>query len=156
MPEGGAVKGGAPDMLANITDTVTSHPGLMFLLGCIFVVVLLVIWDVRKKRKNGKRVIDCKMMIGIGEIFAGIMAIVLAYIAYVLIKTTARLEKTQARRILDLMVIGSILFWLDILIPQESSGETKIQATAGLLIFLYGYGLLLLEKYREGRGEAKS
>ncbi|MDP3103491.1 MAG: helix-turn-helix domain-containing protein [Candidatus Methanoperedens sp.] len=53
MYEGGAVKGGAPDMLASIADTVTSHPGLLFLLGCIFVVVLLVIWDVRKKRKNG-------------------------------------------------------------------------------------------------------
>lgn len=50
MYEGGAIKGGAPDMLANIADTVTSHPGLMFLLGCIFVVVLMVIWDVRKKR----------------------------------------------------------------------------------------------------------
>jgi predicted transcriptional regulator len=51
MPEVGAVKGGAPDMIANIADTVTSHPGLLFLLGCIFVVVLLVIWDVLKKRK---------------------------------------------------------------------------------------------------------
>ena len=51
--EGGAVKGGVPEMLANIAETVTSHPGLLFLLGCIFVVVLLVIWDVRKKRKNG-------------------------------------------------------------------------------------------------------
>ena len=53
MHEGGAVKGGATDMLASIVDTVTAHPGLMFLIGCIFVVVLLVIWDVRKKRKNG-------------------------------------------------------------------------------------------------------
>jgi len=53
MPEGGTVKGGAPDMLANIADSVTAHPGLMFLLGCIFVIVLFVIWDVRKKRKNG-------------------------------------------------------------------------------------------------------
>jgi predicted transcriptional regulator len=51
MPEVGAVKGGAPDMLTNIAETVTSHPGLLFLLGCIFVVVLLVIWDVLKKRK---------------------------------------------------------------------------------------------------------
>jgi len=53
MPEGGAVKRGALDMLASIVDTITTHPGLMFLIGCIFVVVLLVIWDVRKKRKNG-------------------------------------------------------------------------------------------------------
>ncbi len=95
-------------------------------------------------------------MIGIGEIFVGIIAIVLAYIAYVLVKQLHALEKTRARRILDLMVIGSILFWLDILIPQERSGEIKIQATAGMLIFLYGYGLLVLEKYRLGRREAKS
>ena len=53
MPDGGVVKEGAPDMLASIVETVTSHPGLLFLLGCIFVIVLLVIWDVRKKRKNG-------------------------------------------------------------------------------------------------------
>lgn len=50
MHEVGAVNWGVPDMLANIAYTVTSHPGLLFLLGCIFVVVLLVIWDVRKKR----------------------------------------------------------------------------------------------------------
>jgi predicted transcriptional regulator len=51
MTEVGTVKGGAPDMLAKIADIVSSHPGLLFLLGCIFVIVLLVIWDVRKKRK---------------------------------------------------------------------------------------------------------
>ncbi len=95
------------------------------------------------------------MMIGTAEVFVGIMAIVLAYIAYTLIKQLRTLEKTQARRILDLMVIGSILFWLDILIPQGRSGEIRIQATAGMLIFLYGYGLLVLEKYRQGRREAK-
>ncbi len=91
------------------------------------------------------------MMIGIAELLAGVMVIVLAYIAYSLIKQLRTLEKIQERRILDLMVIGSILFWLDILIPQERSMEIKIQATAGVLIFLYGYGLLVLEKYREGR-----
>jgi Ca2+/Na+ antiporter len=96
------------------------------------------------------------MMIGIGEIFVGIIVIVLAYIGYALIKQLRTLEKTQARRILDLMVIGSILFWLDIIFPQEFSGEIKIQATAGMLIFLYGYWLLILEKYREGRRDAKS
>ena len=52
IPDSGVAKGGAPDMLASIVDTITAHPGLLFLLGCIFVIVLLVIWDVRKKRKN--------------------------------------------------------------------------------------------------------
>ncbi len=60
------------------------------------------------------------------------------------------------RRILDLMVIGVILYLLDFLMPQERGGQTIILRTAGILIFLYGYGILLLEKYREGRKEAKS
>ncbi len=53
MPEVGAVKGGAPDVFSNIADTVSAHPGLMFLLGCIFVIVLLAMWDYHKRRKNG-------------------------------------------------------------------------------------------------------
>lgn len=53
LPESGVMSREAPGILANISDTVTTHPGMMFLIGCIFVVVLLVIWDVRKKRKNG-------------------------------------------------------------------------------------------------------
>jgi hypothetical protein len=50
MSDTGDISRVAPDMFANIAGTVTAHPGLLFLLGCIFVVVLLVIWDVRKKR----------------------------------------------------------------------------------------------------------
>ncbi|MDD5616750.1 MAG: hypothetical protein PHH85_11165 [Candidatus Methanoperedens sp.] len=99
------------------------------------------------------------MIIGTVEVFLGIMVLmvfVLAYIAYILIKQLRTLEKTQARRIFALMVIGSLLYWLDIFIPQERSGGIKIQAAAGLLIFLYGYGLLVLEKYREGRREVGS
>ncbi len=53
MAEGGDISKGAPDMFANIVDTVTAHPGLMFLLGCIFVIFLLIIWDVRRRKKNG-------------------------------------------------------------------------------------------------------
>ncbi|MBU4340057.1 MAG: hypothetical protein KKD46_03960 [Euryarchaeota archaeon] len=90
-------------------------------------------------------------MIGTAEILFVVFVITIAYVAYILFKQLRTLEKTQARRILDLMVIGSILYWLDIFIPQERGGEIKIQATAGMLIFLYGYGLLVLEKYREGR-----
>ena len=59
------------------------------------------------------------------------------------------------RRILDLMVIGTILYLLDIFMPVERGGQTIILRTAGLLIFLYGYGIMLVEKYREGRREIK-
>ncbi len=96
------------------------------------------------------------MIIGTAEILLGAVILILAYIAYSLIKHLRTLEKSQARRILDLMVIGAILYMLDFLMPQERGGQTIILRTAGLFIFLYGYGILLLEKYRQGRREAKS
>lgn len=95
-------------------------------------------------------------MIGTAEIVLGVFVIVIAYVAYTMIKHLRTLDKSQARRILDLMVIGAVLYLLDFLMPQERGGQTIILRTAGMLIFLYGYGLLILEKYREGRKEAKS
>lgn len=96
------------------------------------------------------------MIIGTAEILLGVFVIVIAYVAYTLVKHLRTLESSQVRRVLDLMVIGAILYLLDFLMPQERGGQTIILRTAGILIFLYGYGLLILEKYREGRGEAKS
>lgn len=72
------------------------------------------------------------------------------------IKQLRTLETSQARRIFDLMIIGAIIYLLDFFIPQERGGQTIILRTTGLLIFLYGYGILLVEKYREGREETKS
>jgi predicted transcriptional regulator len=51
MPDGVAFSKGAPDILTNIADAVSAHPGLMFLLGCVFIIILLVIWDFFRKRK---------------------------------------------------------------------------------------------------------
>lgn len=96
------------------------------------------------------------IMIGTAEILLGVFIIVIAYVAYTTIKHLRTLESSQARRILDLMVIGAILYLLDIFMPKGLGGQTIILRTAGILIFLYGYGILLLEKYREGRKEAKS
>ncbi len=42
-----------PDILTRFSDFVVSHPGIVFLLGCLFVVVLLVILDYRGKKKAG-------------------------------------------------------------------------------------------------------
>ena len=95
-------------------------------------------------------------MIGTAEILLGVFIIVIAYVAYTLIKQLRSLESSQARRILDLMVIGAVLYLLDFIMPQERGGQRIILRTAGLLIFLYGYGILLLEKFREGRREVKS
>ncbi len=85
-----------------------------------------------------------------------LLALAIIYAAYTTIKQLRTLEVFQARRTLDLMIIGAILYLLDFLMPQERGGQTIILRTTGMLIFLYGYGILLLEKYREGRREAKS
>ncbi|MCZ7399077.1 MAG: helix-turn-helix domain-containing protein [Candidatus Methanoperedens sp.] len=43
----------APDIFTNLANTITAHPGLLFLMGCLFVVALLIVMDYRRKRKNG-------------------------------------------------------------------------------------------------------
>lgn len=87
------------------------------------------------------------MVIGTAEVFLVLNILIVflyAYIAYTLIKHLRTFEKSQARRILDLMVIGAVLYLLDIYMPKGPGGQTIIIRTAGILIFLYGYGLLLI------------
>ncbi len=52
LKEGGTVSRGGTDIFTNIADTISAHPGLTFLLGCIFVIVLLALWDYHKRKKN--------------------------------------------------------------------------------------------------------
>jgi len=40
-------------VFTNLANTITEHPGLLFLLGCLFMVALLMVMDYRKKRRNG-------------------------------------------------------------------------------------------------------
>ncbi len=40
-------------IFTNLANTITAHPGLLFLMGCLFVVALLMVMDYCKKRKNG-------------------------------------------------------------------------------------------------------
>ncbi len=96
------------------------------------------------------------MSIGVAEIFFVLILLVLSYIAYTLIKQLRTLEISQARRIQDIMVTGAVLYLLNLFTPRELGGQTLVLTTAGMLIFLYGYGLLLIEKFREGRREARS
>jgi predicted transcriptional regulator len=51
--DSGAVSNAAPDILARTADTISAHPGLVFLFGCLFIVLLLIIMDYRRRRKNG-------------------------------------------------------------------------------------------------------
>ena len=58
----------------------------------------------------------------------------------------------------NIPTFGELLFFLAVLafIPFLSSFIISYLRTAGMLIFLYGYGILVLEKFREGWREAKS
>jgi predicted transcriptional regulator len=53
MADSGAVSNAAPDILTRIADNISAHPGLVFLFGCLFIVLLLIIMDYRRRRKNG-------------------------------------------------------------------------------------------------------
>ncbi len=49
-----AVNSAAPDIFTRMVDIISAHPGIVFLSGCLFAVVLLVIMDYRRKRKNSQ------------------------------------------------------------------------------------------------------
>ncbi|MCX9011578.1 MAG: helix-turn-helix domain-containing protein [Candidatus Methanoperedens sp.] len=53
MPEGGTMSKAVPDILTRAADTISAHPGIVFLLGCLFAVVLLMVLDYHRRRKNG-------------------------------------------------------------------------------------------------------
>ena len=41
-------------IFTKLAEIVTAHPGLLFLMGCLFVVALLIIMDYRRKKKNAR------------------------------------------------------------------------------------------------------
>ncbi len=51
--DNGAASQAVPDIFTNLAKTMDAHPGLLFLMGCLFVVALFIVMDYRKKRKNG-------------------------------------------------------------------------------------------------------
>jgi predicted transcriptional regulator len=51
-PDSGAAGQAAPDFLTNIANTIAAHPGLIFFMGCLFMIALFIILDYRRKRKN--------------------------------------------------------------------------------------------------------
>lgn len=53
MPADGAMSGDAPDIFTRAADAISSHPGIVFFLGCLFVIILLIVFDYRRRRKNG-------------------------------------------------------------------------------------------------------
>jgi hypothetical protein len=55
-----------------------------------------------------------------------LLASAIIYGTYTTIKQLRTIESSQARRILDLMVIGGILYVLDFLLPKERGGVTMV------------------------------
>lgn len=48
--DNGAASQAAPDIFTNLANTITAHPGLLFLMGCLFVIAIFVIVDYRKRK----------------------------------------------------------------------------------------------------------
>jgi DNA-binding transcriptional ArsR family regulator len=46
----GTIGQAAPDILTNITNTITAHPGLVFFLGCLFMIAIFAILEYRKRK----------------------------------------------------------------------------------------------------------
>ncbi len=53
MMDSGVVSNTAPDILTRVADTISAHPSIVFLFGCLFIVLLLIIMDYRRRRKDG-------------------------------------------------------------------------------------------------------
>jgi len=89
-------------------------------------------------------------------IVAGLSIGVVAVIAFILIiRSTFTLEKEDRTRIIDLLVIGAIIYLVHMIIPTHST-IYKPTALAGFLIFLYGFIILIYKKFQEGyRGSRK-
>lgn len=50
--DSGAAGQAVPDIFTNISNTIIAHPGLVFFMGCLFMIALFIILDYRRKRKN--------------------------------------------------------------------------------------------------------
>ncbi len=50
MLDSGAVSRAAPDIFTNIANMIASHPGLVFFMGCLFVIAIFVLVEYRKRK----------------------------------------------------------------------------------------------------------
>ncbi len=53
LESGHAGNAAAPDIFTRIAELVSTHPGIVFFLGCLFVITIVVLIDYRRKRNNG-------------------------------------------------------------------------------------------------------
>ncbi len=52
LPESGVRESTAHELLTKMADYVFSHPGIVFLLGCLFAIVLLIVVEYRRKSER--------------------------------------------------------------------------------------------------------
>ena len=79
--------------------------------------------------------------LGANELMIVLLLIFIMLLFLSVFNSAKSLEESKRNRIKDLLVAGLILWF---------SPSAKI---AGVLIFLYGFGILLYEKYQEGKRE---
>ena len=79
---------------------------------------------------------------GVSEALLILLTLFVILLLFAVLNPAKSLEKSIRNRITDLIIVGLVLFY---------SPNLKI---AGMVIFIYGFGLLLYEKYQEGKREA--
>lgn len=79
---------------------------------------------------------------GVNEMIIVLLVIFIIVLLLVLLSPAKSLERSVRNRIADLLVIGLVLW---------HAPDFKF---AGMVIFFYGFGILLYEKYQEGKREA--
>jgi uncharacterized membrane protein YgdD (TMEM256/DUF423 family) len=94
--------------------------------------------------------------IGIIALGMVVVAVIVAFI--LIIRSTFTLEQEDRTRIIDLLVIGAIIYCTSIIMPPimptDSATSWPIVEVIGSLIFLYGFAILIYKKFQGGYRES--
>ncbi len=95
----------------------------------------------------------------LATILLGVFLLILTISFYrSIIKNTLTLKREDRNRILDLLIIGSIIYWMGLMsLPRVNDELSDMQLSlSGTLIFVYGFLILLYKKYKEGYEEGST
>lgn len=94
----------------------------------------------------------------LATILLGVFLLILSILFYrSIIKHTLTLKREDRNRILDLLIIGSIIYWMGLMSLPDANKLSDMQFTlSGMLIFVYGFLILLYKKYKEGYEEGST
>lgn len=79
---------------------------------------------------------------GVNELIIILLVIFLILLLVSILNPAKTLERSTRNRVKDLIIVGLVLWY------------SPSSTLAGMVIFFYGFGLLLYEKYQEGKREA--